>query len=153
MEDWSPSVIESPSATTVPTTEASACTSTPVANSQQEIGRVKGWAWGEPVRFELARWLVSRELSCWVAGPVRSGRKTLTASRCSVVTSSGTGSLSASPPWAMSTLRLPGNVTRRSVPGATAAPCPAMATEASPTRSGASPKALESGCARWSRWC
>ncbi|MFY1649832.1 hypothetical protein ACN27J_02895 [Solwaraspora sp. WMMB762] len=135
------SVIESPSATTEPTTRGSACTSIPSTSIQHGVSAYPS-AVGAAARSPAARWLPWAVNGWLVTGPVGSGTYTLTSRVLSAATRSGTGSLSARPPAATVTSWLPPKVSSRIEPGTAVAPSCCTATEARPTVSARVPNVL-----------
>jgi hypothetical protein len=129
-----PSVIESPTATTA-CTGRGASTSTPLSSSQDVVGVP-----GAPPRG--ASHEVCRATGCALTTAGNAGTAIVTASRPAATTA--TGSLTASAPGGITVPACPPNVTGCSVPTAAFGPPPAPAADTAATDSGADPYALES---------
>jgi hypothetical protein len=76
---------------------------------------------------------------CWVSTRGTTGRNRLTASGVPASATSGTASLTTSPPGGITTACCPPNGTGRAVPGATPAAPSERAAVAAPTASGVVP--------------
>ena len=132
-----PSVIESPTATTA-CTGRGASTSTPLSSSHDVVGAPSSGATPRGASQE-----VCSATGCSLTTSGSAGRATVTASGPEAAT--GTGSLTASPPGGITVAARPPNVTGRSVPDTTAALMPADApADTASTASGADPYTLES---------